>query len=112
MLFRSDAGQSGIRSVVIRDPLRREIALSSPAGGGGLSGSGGVVSWTGDQKVSYYRVEISSGGWANPMYRFATSGTELQVQGVAAGQYQLRVGGFSEVSGKWEYSPVIDVNIQ
>ncbi|MFK7825429.1 MAG: hypothetical protein AB8G05_14845 [Oligoflexales bacterium] len=109
---RNGAGKSGVRSVVITDAPTRVLSLSEPTEGGSLTGSGGVVTWTGDNKVAFYRVEISSNGWASPMYRFATSGTQLRVQDVAPGQYQLRVGGFSEVSGRWEYSEPVNISVQ
>lgn len=109
---RNGAGRSGVRSVVITQAPLRELGLSEPTEGGSLTGTGGVVTWTGDNKVSYYRVEISSSGWASPAYRFATTGTQLQVQDVAPGQYQLRVGGFSEVSGRWEYTEPVNISVQ
>ena len=109
---RNGAGRSGVRSVTISPPPTRVLALSEPTEGSTITGSGGVVTWTGDNKVSFYRVEISSNGWASPMYRFATSGTQLRVQDVAPGQYQLRVGGFSEVSGRWEYSEPVNISVQ
>ena len=110
---RNGAGSSSVRSFTIQEPVLRQLALGTPADGSSLAGSGGVVSWTGDQKVSFYRVELSAeDSWANPAYRFATSGTQLQVQNVAAGSYKLRLGAFSEVSGRWEYTNPIAVTIQ
>lgn len=106
------AGKSGVRSVVITEATRRALSIAEPTEGGSLTGTGGQVSWTGDNKVSFYRVEISSNGWASPAYRFATTGTQMQVQDVAPGQYQLRIGGFSEVSGRWEYSQPVNISVQ
>lgn len=100
-----------VRSFHVNPPVKRAIAITSPAGGATLSKDGSVT-WKGDHMVTYYRVEISNSGWTNPAYKFATTGTELRLQNVAAGQYQLRVGGFSEVSGRWEYTEPIAVTIQ
>jgi hypothetical protein len=78
-----------------------------------LAGSGGVVSWTGDKGVAYYRVELNqSDDWSNPMFKFSSSGSQVQLNGVGAGQYQLRLGAFSEVSGRWEFTQPIAVTIQ
>ena len=109
---RNGAGRSEVRSVVISGAPLRALSIAEPTEGGSITGSGGVVTWTGDNKVAFYRVEISSNGWASPMYRFATSGTQLRVQDVAPGQYQLRVGGFSEVSGRWEYTEPVNISVQ
>lgn len=109
---RNGAGKSSVQSFVIEPPRRRNIVLSSPTDGSMLAGSGALVSWTGDNRVAYYRVELTTDGWANPMYRFATSGTQLQIENVSAGQYQLRLGAFSEVSATWEYTTPISVTVE
>ncbi len=106
------SGKTDIRSFNVNPPQRRAISLDQPASGGTIAGSGGVVSWKGDAKVGFYRVEFSTGGWANPQHRFASSGNSLQLNGVAPGQYQLRLGAFSEVAGRWEYTSPISVTVQ
>ncbi len=103
--------KSSVRSFRVNPPVKRAIAIISPAGGATLS-KDSVISWKGDHMVTYYRVEISNSGWTNPAYKFATTGTELRLQNVPAGQYQLRVGGFSEISGRWEYTEPLAVTIQ
>ena len=102
---------SETQSFVISTPPRRNLALSQPSAGASISGDSSV-SWTGDEKISYYRVEISSGNFSTPNYRFATVGTAVQLSGVMSGSYQLRVGGFSEVSGRWEYTDPIAITVQ
>ena len=102
---------SETQSFAISTPPLRNIALSQPSSGASISGDS-TVAWTGDEKISYYRVEISSGNFSNPNYRFATVGTSMQLSGVMSGSYQLRVGGFSEVSGRWEYTDPIAVTVQ
>ena len=62
--------------------------------------------------MARYKVEVSQSGWANPEYKFQTSGQDVQMRGVQPGAYQLRVGAFSEVSGRWEYSQPVDVTVQ
>ena len=105
------AGESAVQSFVVDGAVRRNIAVNlSP--GSSISGNGGQVSWTGDTKVARYKVEVSQSGWANPEYKFQTSGQDVQMQGVQPGAYQLRVGAFSEVSGRWEYSQPVDVTVQ
>ena len=106
------SGSTEVRSFKVSSPARRNVQLSQPAAGGAVAGNGGTVSWQGDGKVAYYRVEISTGGWANPQHRFASSGNSVQLQGVAPGQYQMRVGAFSEVAGRWEYTSPVAVTVQ
>lgn len=106
------AGKTDIRSFTVGAPQRRSISLSQPTSGGSVGGNGGTVSWQGDSRVASYRVEFSNGGWANPNHRFASSGNSVQLQGVAPGQYQMRVGAFSEVAGRWEYTTPISVTVQ
>ncbi len=106
------SGSTEVRSFKVTPPQRRAIQLSQPQQGGSISGNGGTVSWQGDSKVAYYRVELSNGGWANPQQKFASSGNSVTLQGVAAGQYQMRLGAFSEVSGRWEYTNPINVTVQ
>lgn len=105
----NNSGPSEVRSFNVDAPVRRNIVVNQVAD---LAGNGGVVEWQGDEKVAFYRVELSTGGWANPNYRFATSGTRVEVNGVAPGQYQMRVGAFSEVSGRWEYTAPAPLNVQ
>ena len=95
----------------VANPVPRNISISEPQAGGSIS-SGGTVSWMGDEKISFYRVELASGGFSNPNYRFSTVGTSLNLEGVSPGSYQLRLGAFSEVIGAWEYSEPVSINIQ
>ena len=109
----SEGGASEVRSFSVSAPIRRNVALTAPAAGAALAGSGGIVSWTGDKGVAYYRVELNqSDDWSNPMFKFSSSGSQVQLNGVSAGQYQLRLGAFSEVSGRWEFTQPVAVTIQ
>ncbi|MBP6218248.1 MAG: hypothetical protein KA436_06655 [Oligoflexales bacterium] len=106
------AGQSEIRSFTVKAPPRRSLVLTSPTEAGVIAGTGGLVSWSGSRYVTYYRVELSTGDWTHLSYKFATSGTALALKSVAAGPYELRIGAFSEVSGRWEYTNPIKVTVQ
>ncbi len=107
------AGKSEVKTIKINPPVSRKIALANPAADGAvLAGNGGMVVWTGDNLVSYYRLELSENDWANPPYRFATSGTQIAIKDVKQGQYKMRLGAFSEVSGRWEYTDPIKVTVQ
>lgn len=109
----AEGGVSEIRSFQVSPAVPRNISVKEPASGASLSGNGGVVSWTGDSKIAFYRVELAGpNGWANPMYKFSTSGESISMQGVNPGSYQLRVGAFSEVSGRWEYTQPMTVTVQ
>ncbi|MEN9834837.1 MAG: hypothetical protein RL011_1030 [Pseudomonadota bacterium] len=108
----NNSGATEVRSFKVSAPPRRTIALQQPASGSTIAGTGGTVAWQGDSKVAYYRVEFTNGSWANPQYRFASSGNSLQLQGVPAGQFQMRLGAFSEISGRWEYTPPVSVTVQ
>ncbi len=108
----NSSGSTEVRSFTVTSPQRRNIQVQQPTAGGAVAGNGGTVSWQGDSKVAYYRVEMSSSGFANPAHRFSSSGNSVQLQGVAPGQYQMRVGAFSEVSGRWEYTQPQAVTVQ
>lgn len=108
----NDSGSSEVRSFSVAAPVRRNVAVAAPAAGGAVAGTGGQVQWQGDNGVAFYRVELSTGDWANPQFRFATRGNSVQLQGVTPGQYQMRVGAFSEVSGRWEYTQAQPVTVQ
>lgn len=109
----SEGGASDVRSFSVSAPVRRNVALTAPAAGASLAGSGGVVSWTGDKAVAYYRVELNqSDDWSNPMFKFSSSGSQVQLSAVTAGKYQLRLGAFSEVSGRWEFTEPFEVMVQ
>jgi hypothetical protein len=109
----SEGGASEVRSFSVSAPIRRNISITAPAAGASLAGTGGVVSWTGDKAVAYYRVELNQGDdWSNPMFKFSSAGSQLELNGVGAGQYQLRLGAFSEVSGRWEFTQPISVTVQ
>ena len=108
----NNSGSTEVRSFSVNSPQRRNVLVAEPAAGAAVAGTGGTVSWQGDSAVAFYRVEFSQGGWANPQFRFATSGNSVQLQGVAPGQYNMRVGAFSEVSGRWEYTAAQPVDVQ
>jgi hypothetical protein len=109
----SEGGASEVRSFSVSAPVRRNVAITAPASGASLAGTGGVVSWQGDKGVAYYRVELSqSDDWSNPQFKFSSSGSQVQLNGVSAGSYNLRLGAFSEVSGRWEYTQPMKVTVQ
>jgi len=108
----NSSGSSEVRSFSVSAPTRRNVVLAQPAAGSAIAGTGGQVTWQGDSAVAYYRVEVSNGDWANPQYKFSTSGNTVQLNGVAPGPYSLRVGAFSEVSGRWEYTEPVAVTVQ
>ena len=105
-------GKSEVRSFTIEAPVPRKVTLSYPQEGEVIPADGGIVKWLGDERISYYRIELSNKGWNDPSYRFATSGTSLKVQGVTAGDYEMRSGSFSEVAGRWEYNKPIRVIVR
>jgi hypothetical protein len=108
------SGASDVSSFTISAPESRNFPVSAPTPGGQLAGTGGVVSWQAAEKVARYSVELTPAGssFANPSYRFGTSGTSLSLQGVAPGAYDLRVGAFSEVAGRWEWQVIQNVSVQ
>ena len=109
----NEGGASEVRSFSVSSPVRRNVALTAPQAGGTLAGTGGSVAWTGDKGVAYYRVELTQGDdWSNPQYKFSSSGSQIQLNGVSAGAYSLRLGAFSEVSGRWEYTAPVNVTVQ
>ncbi len=111
---KNSAGMSEVRSFKISAPPRRSFPVSQPTAGGSLAGNGGVVSWQAGEKIARYAVELAPAGssFANAAYRFGTSGTSVALQGVPAGVYDMRVGAFSEVAGRWEWQTIEKVNVQ
>lgn len=107
----NSSGSTEVRSFRVAAPARRSIQLTEPTSGS-VAGNGGVIAWQGDSSVAYYRVELSNAGWANPTHRFATSGNSVKLEGVAAGSYEMRVGAFSEVAGRFEYTTPTSVTVQ
>ena len=93
---------------------KRTFPIAAPQDGGAIAGSGGVVSWQAGEKIARYSVEVvgSGGSWAQPTHRFGTSGTSVALQGVSPGTYDIRVGAFSEVSGRWEWQYIRNVSVQ
>jgi hypothetical protein len=109
----TEGGASEVRSFSVQAPVRRNIALTAPQSGASLAGTGGAVTWTGDSNVAYYRVELNqTDDWSNPQFKFSSSGSQLQLNGVPAGSYNLRLGAFSEVAGRWEYTTPVQVTVQ
>jgi hypothetical protein len=108
------SGASEVRSFKISAPARRSFPVTQPADGGSISGNGGVVSWQAGEKVARYSVEFTPAGqsFATPSHRFGASGTSVAIQGVNPGSYDVRVGAFSEVAGRWEWQVVKNVTVQ
>ena len=104
-------GASKVRMFKINPPVERRIELIQPKTGSSIK-NGHMIKWSGDSHITYYRMELSKNGWANPTYRFASSGTETRLNNIAPGKYEIRVGAFSEVSGRWEYSTPQKISVQ
>ncbi len=108
----NEAGASEVRSFSVSAPARRNIALTTPAAGATLAGTGGEVTWQGDTNIARYKVEMTTAEWANPTYVFSSSGSKLTLNAVTAGKYKMRLGAFSEVSGRWEFTQPVDITVQ
>lgn len=111
---KNSTGASDVSSFVIAAPEHRSFPIQAPTPGGSVAGNGGVVSWQAAEKVARYSVEFTPTGssFANPAYRFGTSGTSVSLQGVNPGSYDVRVGAFSEVAGRWEWQMIQNVSVQ
>ncbi len=111
---KNSTGASDVSSFTIAAPEHRSFPIQSPTPGGSVAGNGGVVSWQAAEKVARYSVEFTPKGssFANPSYRFGTSGTSVSLQGVNPGSYDVRVGAFSEVAGRWEWQMIQNVSVQ
>ena len=107
-------GASEVRQFFVNSPEKRSFPVTQPAPGGALAGSGGVISWQAGQKVARYSVELVQSGasWAMPAHRFGTSGTSIALEGVTPGAYDVRVGAFSEVAGRWEWQVIKGISVQ
>lgn len=106
-------GTSSVRSFTVL-PSRIQIPkVIMPENGAELNGNSGTVNWTMTERSAFYRVQLTQKeNWVAPNYLFATSGTKLMLKGVTPGSYKLRVGSFSEVSGRWEYSSPVQVEVR
>lgn len=107
-------GMSEVQSFTISPPSRRPVSIIEPQSGSSLSGNGGFVAWSGADKVARYQVQFKTPdmSWANPTYRYGTVGTKVAVSGMAPGTYDMRVGAFSEVSGRWEWHVMKGISVQ
>ena len=108
------SGNSEARMFRVSAPVKRSFPVAQPTEGGSIAAEGGVVSWQAGEKIARYSVEMVSAGnsFAQPQHRFGTSGTSVALQGVQAGSYDIRVGAFSEVSGRWEWQTIRNVSVQ
>lgn len=106
----NEMGSSAVSRFVVDAAVRRSVVLAPLAQP--LMGSGGVISWQGDTKVARYSVELSQSGWSNPQWRMQTSSTNITLNNVTSGNYELRVGAFSEVAGRWEYTQPVQVSVE
>jgi hypothetical protein len=111
---KNSSGTSEVRSFKISSPARRSFPVSQPTSGGSIAGTGGVVSWQAGEKIARYSVEFTPAGqsFATPSNRFGASGTSVAIQGVTPGSYDVRVGAFSEVAGRWEWQLIRNVTVQ
>ncbi len=110
----SDGSQSEVRSFTVSAPARANVTVIQPQPGSSIAANGGIVSWQTSGDVTSYRVEMipgQSNDWANPT-RYATASESAQLNGAEPGQYQMRVGAFSRVSGRWEYTSPFSVSVQ
>ena len=107
-------GSTSVQSFTIAAPVRRNFPITSPQEGGQIAGEGGVISWQGDTKVARYSVQLISqgGSWATPLHQFGTSGNSVALSGVTGGTYDIRVGAFSEIAGRWEWQVIRGVVVQ
>lgn len=107
-------GGTPVQSFAIMPPVRRNFPITQPQPGGQIAGNGGVVAWQSDAKIASYKVQLVPQGssWSSPAHQFGTSGTSIALQGVAPGAYDLRVGAFSEVAGRWEWQVINGVTVQ
>jgi hypothetical protein len=107
------AGSGEVRSFNVNPAVRKAISVVSPSAGQSVAGNGGAVNIQGASGVAYYRVEFSSSqNWGVPDYRIHSRSTQVALNGVQPGNYQMRVGAFSQESGRMEYTNPMPVNVQ
>ncbi len=107
------AGNGEVRSFNVDAPIRKQVSVVSPGAGQTVAGNGGAVQIQGTTGVAYYRVEFSSSqNWGIPDYRIHSQSTQVALNGIQPGSYQMRVGAFSEQSGRMEYTNPMPVTVQ
>jgi len=110
---KNSEGASEVSSFVVLSSKVQKPKILTPQNGAEMSASKSMVNWTMTERAAFYRVQLTQKeDWVSADYLFATSGTKLMLKGVAQGSYKLRVGSFSEVSGRWEYSDAIQVEVR
>ena len=110
---KNSEGTSEVNSFTVRPSKVEKPKILTPQNGTEINGNNSGVNWTMTARAAFYRVQLTQKeDWVSPDYLFATSGTKLMLKGVAQGSYKLRVGSFSEVSGRWEYSDTIQVEVR
>lgn len=107
-------GMSDIKQFNVSAPARRDFSIIEPQSGQAINSNGGSISWSGAEKVARYQVQFkgTDTSWANPIYKYGTAGTRISVSGITPGLYDMRVGAFSEVSGRWEWQIIKGVSVQ
>jgi hypothetical protein len=109
IFWREQGSQSATKITVSAAP-KLQFSFSSP----GTVAADGALSWDASgAKAAFYRVELSAdGNFASPAFVFSTSKTSAKLSGTSAGKYHVRIGGYNEQAGQWQFSKAAMVEVQ
>lgn len=104
-----EANSQTVNEISIAPAASIGLDFSAPA----QAAAGAALSWSATGKVSFYRVEVGSDkDFSQIVNVVSTTQTQAVLNGVSAGNYFIRVGGFNLAAGKWEWSKASPIAVQ
>jgi hypothetical protein len=101
-IFWREQGSQAATKITVSAAPKLQFNFSSP----GTLAADGSLSWDASgAKAAFFRVELSSdAGFASPAFVFSTAKKSAQLSGTSAGRYHVRIGGYNEQAGQWQFS--------
>lgn len=94
------------RSFRVTPPIARTFPIQEPLSDTQIPAEGALVRWQTDAKITWYKALVFDHISGQQVHMQGTSGDHLRLKQLKGGIYDLKLGGFSEVSGKWEWQLV------
>jgi hypothetical protein len=104
-------GEGAVQSFKIRRPKARNFEFTQPVTGSSISRQSAPISWKPAKKVAWYKLIVYRKGGKKAILVKGTSGSKLTINNIKPGQYEMKLGAFSEVSGKWEWKRITDITV-
>lgn len=109
-IFWREQGSQSAHKISVSEAPKLQFNFSSP----GTVAADGQLSWDASgAKVAFYRVEFSSdASFASPSFVVSTSKNSAAISGVSAGKYYVRIAGYNEQAGQWQFSKDATLEVQ